>query len=240
MSRLLPVMAWSLALLAPATTARAVVPAPSRVLEVAREAAPPAAPWAMNLLETPAEGPAREALRVASDGAGRLRIDAQALDSGVTTTTWYGPPVSSAVLPLDSAPLWVLYLAGQPLDELLRSRGVDMSRTSLAHADDTVLWVVGAGPREDTLPQLAVERATGRARRLVERSGSPENPATVDVFFDGKPAAAGPGARFPARVRVQTGDAPAVAWRVSWLSLDAAPDAAEMVPPAGPPDSGAP
>lgn len=240
MSRLLTVMACSVAILATPSAARAVVPAPSRVLELAREGAPPATAWVMNLLEAPAEGPARKALRVASDGAGRLRMDAQALDTGLTTTTWYGPSADSTVLPLESAPLWVLYLAGQPLDGLLRVRGVAMDRTSLAHADEAVLWVLGAGPREDSLPQVAVERATGRVRRLVERAGASENPAVIDVFFDGQQPGEEPAARFPARVRMKSGAAAVVVWRLSWLGFGAAAGAPEMTPPAHAPDSGAP
>lgn len=239
-SRLLTVFACSLALLAPLSSARAVVPAPSRVLEVARDGAPRPTRWVMNLLEVPAEGPARSALRVASDGAGRVRIDAQALDSGGTTTTWYGPSASGGALPLESAPLWVLYLAGQPLDGLLRARGVAMDRTSLAHADDVVLWVLGAGPREDALPQLAVERASGRARRLVERTGPPENPVAVDVKFDGQQAGEEPATRFPARVRIKTGEAAPVVWRVSWLGFGPAAGELELEPPARVPDSGTP
>lgn len=240
MPRPLLALAALVGLLAPLATAHAVVPGASRVLEAARDGAPPPVAFVLNLVEVRPDGPARQALRVASDAAGRLRVDTQALDTGLTRTTWYGQPASASTLPLESAPLWVLYLAGQPLDDLLRSRSVDTSRTSLAHADDVILWVVGAGPREDTLPQLAVERATGRVRRLVERSGSSENPVVTDVFFEGQQAAEGPAARFPARVRVKVGDAPALTWRVSWLSLDAAPSASEMAPPARTPDPGAP
>lgn len=229
-----------LGLLVPAADAAAVVPAASRVLDATRAAAPPAAAFVLNLVEVPAEGSPKRAQRVAYDGAGRLRVDAQDLATGDTRTTWYGPATTEAVLPLDAAPLWALYLAGQPLDALLRARGVDLDRTSLAHADGVVLWVLGAGPRDADTPQLAVERSTGAARRLVDRVGPAENLVTVDVSFEGRQAADGPAARFPDRLRVRVGDAPPEVWRISWLSVDAAPDAREMEPPARAPDPGAP
>lgn len=241
MPRALTVLACLTVLAAAAPAARAVVPGAARVLETAAEAAPHAEPFVANLVEAPPDRAApRLAMRIASDGAGRLRVDRQLLGAAETTTTWYGPVGAPGVQPLDSAPLWILYLAGRPLEPLLAARQVDRDRTSLDHADEIVLWVLGAGPREPDRPQLAVERDSGRLRRLVERTGPPESAIVTTTTLSGSQAAEGPASRWPERVTTRTGEAEPTHWRVAWLRFGEAPDASELSPPAPPPVPGAP
>jgi len=87
---------------------------------------------------------------------------------------------------LDEAPAWLQLLVGEDVDVVLKRVGVDRSRVSLAHADGTILWVVGAGPRALDLPQLHVVRATGRLWRVIERRTVGEVVTTVDVTLEGE------------------------------------------------------
>lgn len=115
-----------------------------------------------------------------------------------------------AALPLTSAPAWVRLLAGSPPREVVRSLGVDRRITSLELVEHTVLVVVGAGPRQRDVPQLHLERETGRLRRVIERRPpGPNQPAPgplLDVRLDGVAGEDPLSKAWPARIEVTEGD----------------------------------
>lgn len=210
------------ALLGAAPAARATPPKGAEVLALAAKGQPPARWVRANLVErAPAgvTGGGSLALRLAFSPAGVIRLDVERLGAvrTVDTTVWGGS--APGARPLAEAPAWLQLLAGRPVADVARDKHVDTKITSFAHAGPAVLWVLGAGPRDDS-PQIAVDRATGRLVRVTERSGGDDGPAaghavTVEL---GWPAAA-PESPFPERVTIAQDGARPVVLGLSFVSV---------------------
>ena len=169
--------------------AGAAVPAADVILKAARPAQP--APQALRLtLEEVRSGgrPPTTAMAVRYDGEAALEIDVQDLGAGTTNTLTYaaGAGGGPGPAPLTDAPTWVLWLLGRPLDAVLEAKSIDTALTSLGHRGSTILWVLGAGPRDVASPQLHFERGTGRLLRTVEvrGAGDTRSAAAVGLHFD--------------------------------------------------------
>ncbi|MGM0574228.1 MAG: hypothetical protein ACQEXJ_00645 [Myxococcota bacterium] len=227
--------------------AQAAVPEASEMLERAAEAWPEAVPLVANLVEVREDAPPRAAIRVASDGAGHVRLEVQDLRRGETEVTRFAPAGEDApeARPLDVAPAWLQWLVGRPVEEVAAAMGLDRERTSLDHAGGTILVVVGAGPRDHETPQIALERETGRLRALVERErqvldaparvlrvGAEGRAAAVEEGDEGEEGQEDPRARWPARLVMERGDE-ARTFRVEWLRMG------DEVGPEPAPESGA-
>lgn len=154
------------------------------------------------------EGPGRFAMRAIFDGTGRLRLAVQDMRDGSTTVEdWAANPGQTAALPLDDAPFWLRWLSGVPLPGARQRLGLDGARTSLAHDGPTILWVLGAGPRQPDLPQVQVERESGRLRRVVERRPGSGVAGVLDVFLEELHGPEHPASPWPHRIRVREGPA---------------------------------
>jgi len=161
---------------------RAALPSPDVVVNHARAAQAPPREVDVTYMERTAGVPSRRAFRVRARGYGVFRLDTQDLAIGAThTRVWVrpglkgpghaGPEVGlpEARSALDDAPFWIRWFLGEPVETILQDMEVDMSRVSLDHDGAVILWVLGASPAEDDLPQVHVERRGGILRRLVER-----------------------------------------------------------------------
>lgn len=224
-----------LCVVAVAPSGHAVVPGGAKILAHMATAQPAPTPFAVNYVETAPDAPSRLALRVIADGLGRARIDLQRLDIGETHTVRYGSVGSdrpAGAKPVDEAPLWLQWWMGRPPMEMAAGARVDLDITSLAHADGTILWVVGAGPRDADRPQLQIERDTGLLRRATAVGGTGENatvhPARLDDFI----ATERGFSRFPKRLTL-TVDGRVVTFLNTWVRTgDAAKlDPRELAPP---------
>lgn len=157
------------------------------------------------------------ALRLAFSPSGAIRLDVERLGAvrSVDTTLWGGSQPGAR--PLAQAPGWLQVLAGRPVAEVARDKGVDPKITSLAHAGPIILWVLGAGPRDSTLPQLAIDRSSGRLVRFTDRAGDGDAPGRSVTVELGWPAAAD--APFPDRISIAQDGAPAVVLGLSFVSV---------------------
>jgi len=147
--------------------------------------------------EAKAKGPVNWIASLTSRKDGWLRFDEED-QRKQTVTIWRRDPKASRQ-PL--MPAWIRFMARDSVTDILRQMKVNLSRTSLARAGTTILWVIGAGPHDKHLPQVHLERKTGRLRRVVTRVGG----LVYDVRFDGRFAKDGVGLSFPKRVRVTRG-----------------------------------
>ncbi len=206
-------VALTLSLLPAATSA--AVPASDAVVAKARtvHVAPPADhALVLVLTERAAEGQPRRVLRVVR-ARGERWLEVEAFGAPVPWPVEETPPAD-----LPRLTDWVDWLHAGPSDAVLAQAGVDRGRTSLGLAGRTVLWVVGAGPREPARPQVAIERATGRLRRW--------HTPLVQVTFDG----AAHEARWPALVTFTRDGRPPLAFELTEVRL--VPDALAPAPPA--------
>ena len=161
---------------------------------------PPATPFVVNYVEAPATGVARVAVRVLSDGQGRARIDVQDLQGGVSRSRFFGVVTQGAVQSLDRAPIWLQWWMARPVMKIAKAAGIDAGVRSLGHADGEILWVVGASPKQLEVPQLHVERETGRLRRAVDGGDEgPISPARLDEYVSRE----GVVTRFPKRLTLR-------------------------------------
>ena len=165
------------------STAEAVVPSGAKI--VAHMTVQRSAPFVANYVETSATAVPRVALRVVSDGQGRARLDVQLLDKERTETRIFRPLLdeASGSEPAERAPVWLQWWMGRDARDITTSAHIDLGLSSLAHVDGTILWVVGAGPRQAATPQLQVERETGRLRRAVTVDGDTVRSSQLDAFI---------------------------------------------------------
>ena len=225
-------------------TAHAVVPSGSRVLSYLVETQPSPVPFAVNYVEASRGGDSKLAIRVVSDGQGRARLDLQFLDQDVTTTLLFRTAEASTspgVERLDDAPLWLQWWMGRSGAEMAAGAHVDVTISSLAHVQGTVLWVLGAGPRQGDRPQLQIERETGLLRRAVTVRGHGEDAVVSPARLDGFIAQGEVVTRFPERLTL-TIEGREVTFVNTWLRMGNAVHIApgELRPPAPRPPDGRP
>ncbi|PIE20404.1 MAG: hypothetical protein CSA66_00535 [Proteobacteria bacterium] len=232
--------------LSPAAPGRAAPPRSRAVVDKAR-AAQPAPDWAHAtwLQEVgPGGPPPALALRVMLSPRGVVRQDVQGLRDGyaLETLVWADEDLGVAgARPLVEAPAWLQVLAGRDLRAILAAKGVADGRTSLAHDGSTILWVLGAGPHDPDLPQLHVERATGRLRAFVERvAGVDGVPTSVAVTLSGRAAEVGPRAAWPQRITIAPKGGAPVTFALQRLELGQPIADALLLPPALAPAEAAP
>ncbi len=215
--------------------ALATPPSPRSVVTKAR-AAQPAKGWATaTFLQQARAGQAPSlALRVTLSPDGVIRQDVQRLRDGyaIETLVWAdAAPDRAGVLPLGDAPGWLQVLSGRPLDAVLKAKSVDRRRTSYGHDAATILWVLGAGPQDPDLPQIQVERDSGRLRAFVERVAAAGGAATpVAVALSGQ-AGEGPArAAWPASVTISPSGGQPVTFALQTLVLGAPLADSELFP----------
>ena len=161
---------------------------------------PAATPFVVNYVEAPTQGVARVAVRVLSDGQGPARIDIQDLQDGASRSRFFGALTEGAVQSLDRAPIWLQWWMARPVMTIVKATGIDAGVRSLGHADGEIVWVVGARPKQQEVPQLHVERETGRLRRAVDGGDAgPIAPARLDEYVTRE----GVVTRFPKRLTLR-------------------------------------
>ena len=185
--------------------------------------------FSVNYVEQAPDGVAKVALRVVSDGQGRARLELQHLDSNRVETRLFDARPRAGVELLDRAPVWLQWWMGRDGPALATASALALERTSLDHIDGTVLWVVGAGPREPDVPQLGIERMTGLLRHAVALVDGAVRVTRLGAFVteDGVQTC------FPARLDVIV-DGRKVTLVNTWLRTgeDARVDPKEFDPPA--------
>lgn len=184
------VLALALAPLS-SSPAAAAIPAAQEVTAKARVVLSRAAPARLTYVETRSAGPPALAMRLVVVPGDGLRMEHVALSDaakvGPEARVWRrGEALPMGVSALHRAPAWLQLLAGEDLRAVLKRMDADRERVSLAHADGTILWVVGAGPRALDQPQLHVVRATGRVWRIIERQAVGDGVTTLDVTWQGE------------------------------------------------------
>ncbi|MGB0588132.1 MAG: hypothetical protein ACPGU1_00495 [Myxococcota bacterium] len=183
-----------------ASSALAAMPSGDEMLTHIAAMQPAATPFVVNYVEVPSQGIARVAVRVLSDGQGRARIDLQDLQGGVSRSRFFGAVTQGAVESLDRAPIWLQWWMARPATMIAKVVGIDAGVRSLGHADGEILWVVGASPKQQEVPQLHVERETGRLRRAVDAGDAgPIAPARLDEYVTHE----GVVTRFPKRLTLR-------------------------------------
>jgi len=194
--------------------------------------AQPAPGWVQaTYLQIRDEGPPRLALRISLSPDGAIRQDVERLDGlgGLDTRVWR--PADEAAPP-EHAPGWLQVLAGRPLAGILAGKGVRQDLVSFARDGATILWVLGAGPHEPELPQIHVERATGRLRAFVEEVTESDTSRAVTVRLDGALGPAGSaGAPWPERITITPAEGAEVAFSIRSFSLGEPLSASLFAPP---------
>ncbi len=199
---------------------------------VASGASAPSAPHAPPGTGSPAAAaPTPWLLRWILGPDGRARVDRVRLSPSQAQAAFLAP---------GEVPPWLRLLAGDAPAEVAADTGVDVSRTSLDHDGGTILVVVGAGPRDRTSPQLHLERASGRLRRVIWRNGAG---VTHDVRLSGELVADGAPTGWPARV-VERADGEEGRWEVTSVHEGVILEPGQLTPPpapgVGPADPGQP
>ncbi len=204
MARLVAVVLglW-VSLLAP--SASSVVPNAGRIERLMSGSPPPTGAALIELEERGDGGKATAALRLEVSSSEVTLVEQDLTTLATRSVTWHrSVEPGSPGQYLSSAPAWLQLLAGTPARQVIRSLGVDRKTTSLGLAGHTVLWVLGAGPRSRVVPQLHVERKTGRLRRIIEQrppapNSGPRGPL-LDVSLSGAAGESGPAAAWPGRI----------------------------------------
>jgi hypothetical protein len=174
------------------TEGHGFVPTSKVMLKRLESAQGPRSDMRVSFMEAKTKGPVDWIASLVSRKDGWLRFDEED-QRKQTVTIWRRDPKASQG-PL--IPAWVRFMARDPMMDILRQMKVNLGRTSLARVGTTIVWVIGAGPHDKNLPQVHLERKTGRLRRVVTREGR----IVHEVRFDGRFAKEGVGASFPARV----------------------------------------
>ena len=179
--------------------AQAFVPDARTVIKKLATAQPARLDLRVRLEEVREKGPSRWSIQIVAARDGRLRVDRQSV-AGADDVTLIRDRTRPG-LPKARFPAWVRFLVGDNPRAVLNAMRVNRARTSLARLGTTILWVLGAGPRAQALPQVQLERVTGRLRRVVTSAGN----VVTRVDLSGRQAKAGPGLRWPEWVVVTRG-----------------------------------
>jgi hypothetical protein len=211
-----------------ASAAHGAIPDGKAMLTRIATTQPAPAPFVVNYVEAPTEGVALVAVRVIADGKGRARIDIQDLQGGLSRSRFFGALTQGATQSMDRAPIWLQWWMGRPVTEIVAAARVKSAIRSLSHAGGEILWVLGAGPKQPDVPQLHIERETGRLRRAV--SGGDEGPvvpARLDDYMERNGAVT----RFPRRLTLRLNGRD-VTLVNTWMRVgeDAQIDPGEFVP----------
>lgn len=126
----------------------------------------------LTLEEVTADGGRPRILTLEVSRSGLVLVRRTALGDAAVTGKLVPLPTSTSSTNLAGAPAWVAWLGGMGASALAQRLKVDRARRSLAHAGQTIYWVVGTGPRQELLPSITLDRATGRLVSLTEDTSS--------------------------------------------------------------------
>ena len=169
-------------------------------------------------------------VRLRAEAKGSIDLQRQEDEDLLVTRTRYHRrgAVSAGSEALSGAPAWVQLLAGRGFSKTLRSLGVVASDQGLALADDDTICVVLGARRGRDKPQVHVDRASGRVRRILSRDSQGQ---MRDILLRGQFEGAETLRYLPAEIVVKQGSDTVKILRTRKAMIDAIPPSTPTASP---------